>query len=46
MMSEPGGAGDCIFQIPSSFDSVQIRNGQSKVLTGVEVSLLGYLHIP
>ena len=42
MMSEAG-AGNCIFHIPSSFDSVRIRDGQSKVLTGVEVSLKGLL---
>ena len=37
VMSEPDGAGSCILHIPSSFDSLQIRDGQSKVLTGVEV---------
>ena len=39
VMSEPDGAGSCILHIPSSFDSVQIRDGQSKALTGVEVMM-------
>ena len=46
MMSETGSTGNCIFHVPSSFDSVRIRDGQSKVLTGVEVSLSGCLHVP
>lgn len=37
VMSEPDGGGDCILHVPSSFDSLQIRDGQSKVLTAVEV---------
>ena len=37
VMSEPDGAGSCILHVPSSFDSLQIRDGQPKVLTGVEV---------
>lgn len=37
VMSESDGGGDCILHVPSSFDSLQIRDGQSKVLTAVEV---------
>ena len=36
-MSEPDGHGSPILHIPSTFDSLQIREGQSYTLTAVEV---------
>ena len=44
VMSEPDGAGSCILHVPSSFDSLQIRDGQPKVLTGVEVHTYTHIH--
>jgi len=38
-MSEPDGHGNPILHISSTFDSLQIREGQSYTLTAVEVKI-------